>query len=97
MSEEAKCAAEDDVPKVQRAYDASSEGYVALPDDEEMVRKILLELYGLENMKKLAIKSSKVSARARQYRCEHTLTVIFNDKGYPRFINGSDNEVLVKP
>jgi hypothetical protein len=35
--------------------------------------------------------------RARDRKCEQSLTIIFNDHGFPRYFNATDNVMAIKP
>jgi hypothetical protein len=56
----------------------------------------LLSVYSDEQLRQIADICLRLVQRAKERRCEQTLIIIFNDKGYPRFFNGSDNISAIK-
>ncbi|MBI5942887.1 MAG: hypothetical protein HY864_00845 [Chloroflexi bacterium] len=67
-------------------------------EDAEKLYEYLRVIYTREQLRLLADLCGRLAERAKERRCEQTLTIIFNDKGLPRFFNGSDNvSVVYKP
>lgn len=67
---------------------------------ENKTRDIYVQLrtvYTQEQLQQIADLCLRLQERAQDRRCEQTLTIVFNDKGYPRYFNGSDNVQAVKP
>jgi hypothetical protein len=59
----------------------------------ERVRKVLT-LEQLEQWSELLLQTYDAAVIRG---CEQSLTIILNDKGYPRWMNGSNNVRVVKP
>lgn len=57
----------------------------------------LLSVYTDEQLLQLAELCLRLVERARERRCDQSLVIVFNDKGYPRHFNGSDNVNVTKP
>jgi len=57
----------------------------------------LRTVYTHEQLQQIADLCLRLQERASERRCEQTLTIVFNDKGYPRDFNGSDNVRAAKP
>lgn len=57
----------------------------------------LLAVYTDEQLLQLAELCLRLVERARERRCDQSLVIVFNDKGYPRHFNGSDNVNVAKP
>ena len=63
-------------------------------------REVYLQLrtvYTMEQLQQIAELCLRLKERAQERRCEQTLTIVFNDRGLPRYFNGSDNVMAVKP
>lgn len=72
--------------------------YVTDPDENKKEVYLLLRtVYTLEQLQQIADLCLRLQERALARRCEQTLTIVFNDKGLPRYFNGSDNVMAVKP
>jgi hypothetical protein len=57
----------------------------------------LTEEIGQENTESLAIMVVRAKGRAIKRRTQQTIEIVFNEKGYIRHINGSDNIDGIKP
>jgi len=57
----------------------------------------LRTVYTLEQLEQIADLCRRLQERALERKCEQTLTIVFNDRGMPRYFNGSDNVMAAKP
>lgn len=57
----------------------------------------MLSVFTVEQLEQLAELASMMRDLAVLRRCEQSLTVLFNDKGLPRYFNGTNNVPAVKP
>jgi len=63
---------------------------------EEIYAK-LTAVFTREQLEQLADLCARMQARAVERGCDQSVTIHFNDRGYPRHLNGTDNVVIVKP
>jgi hypothetical protein len=65
----------------------------------EKKKEVYLQLrtvYTREQLQQIADLCLRLMERAQERKCEQTLTIVFNDRGLPRYFNGSDNVMAVK-
>ena len=65
--------------------------------DQNKVMEGLLNVFTLEQLQIMADLCSRVKDRAIERRCDQSLQVDFNDKGYPRRFSGSDSVRVACP
>lgn len=72
----------------------------AVSGEDHDKRNVYIQLrtvYTQEQLQQIADLCLRMVERARDRKCEQTLLIVFNDKGLPRYFNGSDNVMAVKP
>lgn len=62
---------------------------------KESTSQKLLSVMTEQQLELFADMLLRVQEHARDRRCDQTLEIYINDKGYPRYFNGSDNIRLV--
>lgn len=80
-------------------------GHAAQNDEEQvrhlergrMVVKSLLDVFTMEQLEQLVELAVQTHDLAVLRGCRQTLTVVFNEKGYPRELSGSNAVNVVKP
>ena len=60
-------------------------------------KKDLRDIFTPEQYDQLAELCARIQARAVERRTDHSVIIIFNDKGYPIHFNGTDNEKPMRP
>lgn len=71
-----------------------------IQEADRKLREIQIKLHEvltLEQLDQVADLIARVQERAVSRRCEQTIVIIFNDRGFPRHFNGSDNVNAILP
>jgi hypothetical protein len=55
------------------------------------------KVFTTEQMAQLLALCARIQARAVERGTEQSVTIVFNGKGYPRHLNGTDNENAIVP
>jgi hypothetical protein len=65
--------------------------------NETVLLERLKSVFSLEQLELVADACSRAQGRAVDRRCNQSVEVVFNDKGFPRFVTASDSVVMPAP
>jgi len=57
----------------------------------------LRKYFTVEQLEQIVALVGRLQERALERKCNQQLTIVLDDKGHPRWLNGTDNAEMAKP